>query len=225
MQAWSGQPPTGTGTSTLSPARKFLTTVLIVCSLIGLIAGFAVGGLTGAKGHPTTTGNTGPVKKPTQIVQQTVVVTPSPTPEDIQLSPPNIINYNYSETADGTTSYTLSAQPIDKSTGKAVSVADVTCRLWLTKDTDATDKALRASNYALLVNIGGFTQPFPQEVASSLSFTAPSLQVQNCVANGPTTWTYTLAPTVQPGTYYLYVLSDWKGKHYNWYARQIQVRA
>lgn len=220
MQMWSEQNAGRAQTST----RKFIMTVILLFSLAGLIVGFTVGGLTASRVHPTTN-DTGPAKKSTPIVQRTAAVTPSPTPENIQLSPPTVTTYTSSEKADGTSSYTFSAQATDKVTGKAITVADVTCRLWLTQDTNATDTALKANNYALLHTTDTFTQPFPQEVPNALNFTAPSTQVQNCATGGPTTWTYTLAPTVQPGTYFLYVLADWKGKHFNWSIRQLQVAA
>jgi hypothetical protein len=219
MQTLSGQNPR----RAVSATRKFTTTIVLVFSLAGLIAGFAFGGLTGTKVHPTPA-NTGPVKKQTPIVQATVTPTPTATPVDIQLGVPTIIKSSFSETADGATNYTLSAQPIDK-TNQSITAADVTCRLWLTTDTSATNTALSANGYAFLKNINGFNQPFPQEAANSMNFTTPSTQLQPCAVSGPTTWTYTLASTVQPGTYYLYVLADWKGKHYNWNSIQIKVIA
>ena len=29
-------------------------------------------------------------------------------------------------------------------------------------------------------------------------------------------WNYTVAQSVDPGTYYLMVLTDWDGVHFNW---------
>jgi hypothetical protein len=78
--------------------------------------------------------------------------------------------------------------------------------------------------YTLLKNINDLSQPLPGETAG-VTFTAPSTELQPCVANGPTTWTYTLAPTIQPGTYYIYVLADWKGIHFNWSVKEIKVTA
>lgn len=219
MQTWSGQ----STTATHSPTRRFTTTVLLVFSLAGLIAGFAFGGLTSSKSRATTT-NLPPPKKSSPIVQVTTTVQPTATPENISLDAPIIKNYTYAEHADGTTSYTFSAQPIDKITKKPINVSDVTCRLWLTTDLDATNKALKANGFALLKNVSGLNQPFPQEVA--ITFTTPSgTGVQPCAANGPTNWTYTVPTTVTPNTYYLFILADWKGKHYNWFACQIKITA
>jgi len=220
MQTWSGQSPKGA----VSATRKVTTTIVLVFSLAGLIAGFAFGGLTGTKAHPTPA-NTGPVKKQTPIVQATVTPTPTATPVDIQIDPPTVTKFSSSEIANGATNYTFSAQPIDKNSHQPITVADVTCRLLLTSDTNATNTDLSANTYALLHNMSSFAQPFPHEVANGLMFTAPNALIQPCAASGPTTWTYTLSPTVQAGTYYLYVLADWKGKHYNWTIRQIQVTA
>lgn len=220
MQTWSG-PNTG-GAS--SPTRKFITTILIIFSLAGLVIGFTVGGLTQPK--TTKTGSTNPQTQPTVSAQITATATPTATPApDIVLDPPTITKYIFSEVADGTTTYTLSVQPLDKNTHKPISAADITCRIWLAQKLNETNSALKANNYALLKNIKGFDQPFPQEVANGLTVTAPASQVQLCASNGATSWTYSLPPTVQPGSYYIYILADWKGIHFNWNARQIQVTA
>jgi hypothetical protein len=206
-----------------SPKQKIPATILLVFSLAGLIAGFAFGGFTGHKAPPTT--NAKPTKTPTTIVRATVTVTPDPTPEVIAPGLPEVGKYTYSETADGMTSYTLSAQISDKNTNKPIATTDVQCRLWLTADTDAMKATLTANKqYTLLKNINDLSQPLPGETAG-VTFTAPSTELQPCVANGPTTWTYTLAPTIQPGTYYIYVLADWKGIHFNWSVKEIKVTA
>lgn len=220
MQAWSGQVPE----STLSARHKFPVTIVLLFALAGLIAGFTFGGLTIARPH-TSQNNTGQVKKPTPIVQTTITVAPQSTPEDTPLDPPTIVTYSTTLAISNTNGYTFSAQVINKRTHKAIDVTDVTCRLWLTKDLDTTNKALSANNNALLTNVDNFSQPFPQEISGGLAFTTPATQIQSCNAKGPTTWTYTLTSTVQPGTYFLFVVADWKGKHYNWSARQVQVTA
>lgn len=218
MQAWSGQNIGGVS----SPTRKLLTIILSAFSLAGLVIGFAVGGFT----HPrsATPNPVNPIKQVTVVVHATATTTPTATTGDLPLDPPTITTYTFSEKADGTTSYTLSAQPLYKDPQRPIDTASITCRLWLTKDLDKTNAALKAKNYAVLKKINDLDQPLEEEVANGLTFTAPSLQVQPCVANGPTTWTYTLSQTVKPGSYYIYILADWKGIHFNWNARLIQVK-
>ncbi len=226
MQAWSGQPPTGTGMGTLSPARKFLTTVLIVCSLIGLIAGFAIGGLTG---RANTTAQT-PIVKPTHTVVSTSQNTPSPTATvalNQTIGDPEILSVAYTEKADGATSYILSAKITDnnKQQPHNITATDVLCKLWLTQDATATTATLKANNYALLSHINQLQQPIAGEVVNGLTFaTSTASQIQTCGTNGAsTTWTYTLSPTVKAGQYYLFVVADWEGKHFNWYDVNITV--
>lgn len=218
MQLRSGQSSGGVP----SPTRKFITTILLIFSLAGLMIGFAVGGLTSSKATPA--GSTGPTKKSTQPVAQTTqTVSPTATPENIPLDPPVVTDYAISEVANGTTPYTLSAQPIDKSSHKPINAKGITCRFWITQNLDETKTALEANSYALLKNVNGFNQPFPQEIPAGVIFTAPTAQVQECAANGPTKWTYTLSSALPAGNYYIYILTDWKGIHFNWNARQIQV--
>src|SRR5258708_1399868 len=110
MQTWSGQNPRGAASST----RKFTITIVLVFSLAGLIAGFAFGGLTGTKAHPTPA-NTGPVKKQTPVAQNTNTVTPTATVQPIvPLDPPNAQLSAATQKADGATNYSITIQAIDK---------------------------------------------------------------------------------------------------------------
>jgi hypothetical protein len=213
------------GTQANQPARKIMTYTIMCFSLAGLIFGFAAGGFWGRAPHPTA--NTGPKTTP-PVAQHT----PSPTviatatPENILLANPNVTHISSTEKADGTTSYTFSAQALDKSTQKPITATDVTCRLWLTQNDTAADTALSANNFAILRNIDNLNQPLPLpiETPGALNFTPPN-QVQPCNANGVTTWTYTISPSIPPGTYYIYVLTDWKGRHFPWWKSQIQITA
>ncbi|MEO7019750.1 MAG: hypothetical protein ABI234_06330 [Ktedonobacteraceae bacterium] len=209
--------------SAYQPARKVMTYTILCFSLAGLIFGFAAGGFLGRGPNTAQT----PPKSTPSIVHHmpSPAITVTPTPENIFLDDSIITHIATSEKADSTTSYTFSAQPVYKGTNKPIDVTDVTCRLWLTKDLDGTYAAISANKYAILHSISGLTQPFPLETPAALVFTPTVLQVQPCSASGSTTWTYTLSPTVTPGTYYLFVLADWKGTHFNTSARQIQVTA
>ena len=221
MQTWSGPGTAGTHSTT----RRFATTILLVFSLAGLVAGFAFGGLTSPRSKATAT-NPPPAKQNTPVVQITNTVIPTATPENVKLGAPLIKTSTYAEHADGTTTYTFSAQPVYEGTNKLIDVSDVTCRLWLTSDLNGTTTALKANHYALLTSLNNLSQPFPLEIA--LTFTTPANSgVQPCAANSPTSWSYTIPPTVQQPntTYYLFILADWKGKHYNWSASQIKITA
>lgn len=221
MHEWTN--PQGMRMNTQQPpARKIITSTILCFSLAGLIFGFAAGGFLGRNQQPS---------KGTTLIQSPVVqhtpspaVTPSPTVEDIVLDNSNVTQISNSEIADGTTSYTFSARPVNKNTNTPITAADVTCRLWLTSDEQGTFTAVSANKFELLKHIGGLDAPFPLETPTALNFTT-SPQVQPCNAKGSTTWTYTLSPTVQPGTYFLLILADWKGVHYNITWRQIQITA
>ena len=145
--------------------------------------------------------------------------------ENILLGVPNIgaDDYTSAETADNTTSYQLSAQIINKGDNTPITASDVVCRLWLTDDLAATMAGLNAGNFAIPRNPSTFSQPFPGEVAGVLNFSSSDSQTRPCATNGKTSWTYTLSSDVPEGTYYLAVLADWKGIHYNWYMVAIEV--
>lgn len=205
---------------------KVATYTLLCVALAGLIAGFAIGSFA-EHNHNSATASliASQLHKPSTIPH-----TPSATPvlslENIQPDDPILRpgDFTTSEVADGTTSYRVSAQITDKSTGKSINATDVTCRLWLTQDTNATQSALNANDYALPKTISALSQPFPAEMQGALNFTGNSLQVQPCAAGGKTAWTYTLSPALTRGTYFLAILADWKGIHYNWYLVQITIQ-
>lgn len=204
---------------------KVITYTLLCFALAGLIVGFTLGGLvrrhfsTIANDANTTTANSSalaPHSKNAAVTENVQPGNPIIRPGEDYLSP---------QKADGATSYKLSTQIVYKNSSTPIQTSDVTCRLWLTKDPDVTQAALSANNYALPRSLAAFHQPFPGEVPGVLNFTPPGQQVQPCVAHGKTTWTYTISPGVDHGTYYLAVLADWKGQHYNWYLVAIKVVA
>jgi hypothetical protein len=131
-------------------------------------------------------------------------------------------DYTSQEKANGTTPYRLTARIVTK-TGAPISTGDVTCRLWITDDTAATSAALSNQNYAIPRTPSLFDQPFPHEIAYALLFAPASQQTQPCASQGPTSWTYSLAPTLHRGRYFLVVLADWQGIHYNWSMVAISV--
>ncbi len=227
MQAWSGHPPTGT----LSPARKLLTTILVAFSLAGLVAGFALGGLTASRSR-STIGNTGPAKKQTPVVQNKATATPTPTPTPvIFLGFPQFKPYPApTESATNTAGYTVGMQAVDKQ-GKPVHSADVTCKLWLIQQLQpgqklnidsATLKAVNNLQAPIQGTIAGTPQPVPE--VNGLTFDSTTPQTALCDPNGQITWKYTISATVPPGPYALVILADWQGKHYNWYWTNITIQ-
>lgn len=232
MQAWSGHPPAGT----LSPTRKLLTTILVAFSLAGLIAGFTLGGLTASRSRATT-GNTGPVKKQTPVIQNTATATPTSTPPPaIFLGFPQFKPYPVpTESATSTTStapypYTVGMQAVDKQ-NKPVYSGDVTCKLWLIQQLQpgkklsidsATLKSVNNLQNSIQGTVSGTPQPVPE--VNGLTFDPTTPQTALCDSNGQITWKYSIAATVPPGPYALVILADWQGKHYNWYWTNITIQ-
>lgn len=205
---------------------KITTYALLCFALSGLIIGFAIGGFAGHRSTTTLVSSHTPEVRTPSIAQRiTTTATATPVPENILPANPIIGSDDYTspQKADGSTDYKLSASIMNKVTNKPVEVSTVTCRLWLTRDAQGTQQALSANNYALPKAINALDQPFPQEEAGAMEFHHSSKQVQPCSANKKTTWAYTLSPELRRGTYYLVVLADWKGKHYNWYMVQITI--
>lgn len=198
---------------------------LLCFSLAGLIMGFAIGGFAGHLSRGSAAGSGSPTSSAPTLTGHNPNRAMTVGPEDVFLGVPGIAagDYTSPEIADGTTKYRLSAQVVNKADKTPITATDVVCRFWLTDDLQATTDALNADNFAIPRDPGSFNQPFPQEVVDALNFASPSQQIQPCAANGKTSWTYTLTTSVPPGTYYLAVLADWKGIHYNWSMIAINV--
>jgi hypothetical protein len=212
MQMLSGQSPKGLS----QQSRKIAVFAVLLFALSGLISGFAVGAFVRPKlGSGTTSTGSGT----TSGAQSNKT---SQSTENINLDFPVIGDFSYSEVANGSTSYIFTAQILDKSKNP-IRAPDVMCKLWLTKNGDV-NQVLLADNSAIPRAIDEIQQPFPQEVANGLNFISPSQQVHPCTPNGKTTWSYTVSPSVKPGTYYLVVLADWKGKSYTWSWRAIKIK-
>ncbi len=197
---------------------------LLLFALSGLMTGFATGAFTRPKQTPQTqTNKSKPAAPPTAAThQQTPITNATATPEVTKLGLPYITQNTYSETADGATNYTLSAYPIDSVHGTQIHVGDITCKIWLTKDENATGTLLASQDK--LRSLDTVSGVLPTEMAQALTFINTTPQTQLCSANGATSWTYTVSPNVDPGKYFLMVLADWKGNVYNWTARQIIVK-
>jgi hypothetical protein len=212
MQTLSSQHPNNLNPQT----RKIAVIAILLFALSGLVSGFAVGafGHTKAKTGTGTAPDTGTRTTPVVRVTQTPVSTT--TTEHVNLDLPVIGDYSYFQIANGSTNYTFSALIINKN-NNPIQVSDVTCKLWLTKEGDV-NSILRAGNYAIPRTIDNIQQqqPFPKEVVGAFNYIAPSQQIQPCAPTGKTTWNYTISQSVDPGTYNLVVLADWKGNSFNW---------
>jgi|SRR5215467_14085240 len=187
-------------------SRTVAFAAILLFAFSGLISGFAVGAFvhpnfalpvhdTGT--HPAVQTNPTPVKATIE----------NPVP----LAPPSINAVDKVEIADGTTAYTLSSQTVDKS-GKLVQTSGITCRLWLipTSAGAPTIPLDRLKSPDTLQS-----SPLPGEV-QGLIFDPTTTQTQPCSANGQGIWKYSLDPSVSPGSYFLVVLTDWQGAHFNW---------
>lgn len=218
MQQWSED---NQHDSNASPLGKFTVSALLCFSLAGLLAGFAYGGfLRHVAGNSAASSG---LRTKTTSTEHGASSTAAPAGVFLGYPIVGTGDYDSSEQADGTTRYTFSAQIVNKGTNTPITTTDVTCRFWLTDDANATATALSDNNYALPRTLASFNQPFPHEIDGALNFTSPSQQTQPCATNGKTTWTYTLSPTVHHGNYFLAILSDWKGIHYNWYLVTVKV--
>ncbi len=203
---------------------------LLLFALSGLLTGFATGTFTRPKqttqqNNTTNNGNktnsSGNTSVPS-IQTATPQVTQTPDILVVGLGCPSVQDYTVQEVLGS--SYKFQAQVTDKSAacanggGKPLHVAGVTCRLWLTKDTNFSNDIPRDR----IKSVDTLQQPFPKEKENALTFSSTTPQVQPCNAQGPTVWQYQLSSSLEKGTYYLMILTTGKGL-YNWTARQITV--
>lgn len=215
MQAASRPPSSGLS----SQSRRIAIFAILLFGLSGLISGFAMGAFVRPKIPGVTTSNG--ISPP---VSQRTSTTASPGSKNLSVAEPKLTAFTYMEIADGATQYTVSTVIRDESTNKPIQNTDVTCKLWLAKDFDHSNDLLKANNYAILTNVGNLQQPFSTEEQNALHFIAPSQQTKACTPQGNTSWTYTISSSVKSGSYYLFVVDDWKGKHFNWWAQAIRIK-
>lgn len=202
----------GSLNSLSSQSRTVAVTAILLFALSGLISGFAVGAFVRPNFGLPSSRNTGTIPIMQKNQTQTSASTMHPTP----LGYPVIDQANNIELADGTTFYIFSAHAVDRSIdkghGKPVHASGITCRLWLmpmTQDPRSIPQDRLKSPDTLQ------STPLPGEVPG-LIFDQTTAQTQACNADGQGTWKYHLDPSISPGPYYLVVLTDWQGIHYNW---------
>lgn len=226
QQAASRQPNPNFGANNKSNSRSTIIIILalLLFALSGLMTGFATGAFTRPKPtqHPQGNKGTKGALLATATPQQTSSPSTTSTPQVVKLGIPFVQELTSKEKADGTTNYTVTAYPVDKEHQSQVHFPDITCKLWLTKDKNATETLLAAPDK--LTSLDTVSQVLPTEMDKALMFVGSTSQTQPCNANGLTTWTYTVSSTVKSGMYFIMVLTDWKGKAYNWRALEISVK-
>ncbi len=198
---------------------------MLLFAFAGLISGFAVGAFIRPGQHSQPPGQTRlPTPPPTNKL-----TTPTNTPHTqhpLPLGYPKILQVNYMAVADDNSAYTFTVQATDQSNGRRAAgdpmhQTGITCKLWLTKDGNVsanmpTDRLKAADS---------LSQPFPHEEPGSLDFYDPSTpQTQMCNAKGQATWNYKVATSVEPGQYFLVVLTDWNGVHWSWSWAAVRIK-
>ncbi len=207
-------------TNHISPQSRTIAIVAVVLfALSGLISGFSVGAFI----HPKLpSAGTGISTTQPPIAQQTPVTSKTPHPQrPFVLGEPQIVNYTYTEVADSNTLYTFTGQVVNSS-GHPVYKEGITCKIWLTKNGNKTS-VINADNFKRLREIATIQNPFPQEVSGGLTFSAATPQTQFCSTSGNTSWKYAVSTSVDPGIYFIVLLTDWDGVHYNWYSAAINI--
>ena len=204
-----------------SQTRTIAFLAVFLFAFSGLISGFAVGAFIHPKagsGSNAASGNTQPQ------VQKTKGSTPTGSPHPTFLGDPVLSLNSYVQKADSSTTYSISVQAVDQSIdkhhGKPIHASDITCKLWLTKDGNVNGNMPSDR----LRSVSTLQAPFPKEIAGALIFSSDISQVQSSNTNGRATWNYTVSTSVNSGTYYLVVLLDWNGVHYNWSWAAITVK-
>lgn len=213
MQTLSSRYPNNLNQQT----RNIAVVAILLFAISGLISGFAVGAFVHSRAQTGTgTGTSGSKITPVAHATQTQPITITPTPEELGFPVIDKAAFIYNELADGQTIYTYSAYAV-YANGHRVHSLGITCKLWLTKNTQGLQRSEWTPVSAVNQAIGG-------EVDGSLIFDPTTLQVQNCDANGQATWKYQISPSVAPGAYYLATLTDWAGKHYNIWWQQVIIK-
>jgi hypothetical protein len=192
---------------------------LVLFALAGMMSGFAVGAVVHHRGNGVSAS---PTSAASTVVAHKGSPTATATPPPILLGIPNFANGpTFTEVADGQTSYSVTAQAIDKQ-GQAIHRTGITCKLWLVQR--IPDNALlqlpdigqRTSSQSIAQPIPGQVDDKPYDEIPGLIFAATTPQTQPCDGHGRASWEYTISPAVAPGKYDLVLLTDWQGIHYNW---------
>ncbi len=198
------------------PARtqSLIITAITLFALSGLIIGFATGAVT----RPQQAAKPTVVPTANSIVKQAQPSPTQATTQPVQLGCPSIDQTDNSGVADGTSTHTFQMHVMGttdpkscNANTKAIQSSGITCKLWLTKN---TDEALKGAE-AVWSNINAVQQPIEGEVQGGLLFNSSTPQTQMCNSQGQAKWEFSVSPTVKHGNYFLVVMADWNGKYYN----------
>ena len=218
MQTATKERITDTTNHTSSKSRSIAIIAVVLFAISGLISGFSVGAFIHPKSAPTDTGLA--TQPPT--TQQTPTASKTPhTQHPFVLGEPQIVNYTYAEAANNSSSYTFTGQVVNSS-GHPVYKDGITCKIWLTKNGN-TPAVINANDFQWLKTIATIQGPSPQEVVGGLNFSTATPQTQLCSTSGNTSWNYTVSSSVGPGIYFIVLLTDWDGIHYNWYSAGVKI--
>jgi hypothetical protein len=213
MQSISGQGPI----NNLNPQSRTIAVIAIILfALAGLISGFAVGAFIRPGQQQQANNQNQTITPPTQGQSNTPTVSHPQRP--LPMGFPVIDDFKYSEIANGSTTYSVLAHAVDKK-NQPLHKQGITCKLWLTQDGNVSANMPTSR----LKAIDSLNQPFPEEMQGALNFDTATSQTQAC-NNGQGKWNYTLSPSVEDGKYYLVILMDWSGVHYNWSWVQITIK-
>ncbi len=227
QQAATRQPNPNFRAPSNSRSTLIIILALFLFALSGLLTGFATGTFTRSKQTAQQNNNnnkTNPSGRAaaTPVQTQSPQITQTPAILTVGLGCPGVM-YSFQETRG--MSYQVQAQVLDKSSscnsnggGKPLHMEGISCRLWLTKDSNFGNNIPRDR----IKSVDTLSQAFPKEEQTALNFNGTP-QVQQSSTQGTTTWNYQISSSLDKGTYYLIVLTDWKGILYNWTAKQILV--
>ena len=223
--------------------QTMVITAITLFALSGLMVGFAFGAFVRPK-QLQTVAPTQPTAPITPVAHSSTPTIPpvTPTPAITQLGCPTVKvdNAQNTQMADGVTPYKAFVQAKDKTNvpqgkvcadpeqAKNVTVDGIICRLWLIKATDDPTTGFedilknKQSKDNLFENLKA---PFPKEIQGGLIFSDTTTQVQNC-NKGLGSWQYQVAPSVDPGQYYLMGLTEYQDTlYYNWSWTTLTVTA
>lgn len=224
-------------TDTLRPKSRpqtVIITALLLFAITGLLSGFTYNAINRPPKNtqPNTT-----ITKQSPVATKTKTLTSSPTAQPtvdiatVGLGCPTVQADPNPQKPDGTTTYTTSLQAVinshqgaHKCSGDILKASGITCKLWLTKNPDDTNQLLSKDSYAFLKDLHNLEQPIPNEEQGALIFSNTTPPEQLCHNDGTASWQYQVSTSVQPGTYYLFYVVDWKGNRLNWSVAQIEIK-
>lgn len=235
---YPNRPPHHTGNSGNSSDRSTIVLIaaLILFAIAGLLSGFAIGAINRPHSKlPTASTHNTHQNNPTIPSKTGSTPQTTPTVTVVPMGCPMPDSYVPTETADGQTTYTVSAYATHNPPncdGNQLMAAGITFKLWITQPIPyAINFPQGPQGVYTSINspLTGTAVNKQEKVTGNipevqgLQFASTSPQVQQSNAQGRVTWKYTLPTSLQPGNYELFVLVDWQGKEYSWSWRNITI--